>query len=74
MKLRTVISLMYSAWWRTVLDANLRHVRTIRMWRGEFPVKLPIRIGDETLFVAYSCLGGNDCLQNLKLEISKAHL
>jgi hypothetical protein len=37
-----------------VLDANLQHVRTIRLWRGEFGTAPPFDIGDDTLFVAYS--------------------
>ena len=37
-----------------VLDADLRHVRTIRRWRGEFGSAPPFDIGPDTLFVAYS--------------------
>jgi DNA polymerase I len=37
-----------------VLDALLRHVRTIRMWRGEFGKTPPFDIGPDALFVAYS--------------------
>lgn len=37
-----------------VLDQNLQHVRTIKLWRGEFGRKPPFDIGDDTLFVAYS--------------------
>jgi hypothetical protein len=37
-----------------VLDENLRHVRTIRLSRGEFGRKPPFDIGPDTLFVAYS--------------------
>ena len=37
-----------------VLDENLQHVRTIRLWRGEFSKFPPFDIGPDTLFVAYS--------------------
>lgn len=37
-----------------VLDSKLQHVRTIRMWRGEFGAAPPFDIGPDTLFVAYS--------------------
>jgi DNA polymerase-1 len=37
-----------------VLDSNLQHVRTIRMWRGEFGPAPPFDIGKDTLFCAYS--------------------
>jgi DNA polymerase I len=36
------------------LDENLQHVRTIRLWRGEFGPQPPFDIGDDTLLVAYS--------------------
>jgi hypothetical protein len=37
-----------------LLDENFRHVRTIRLWRGEFGSEPPFDLGHETLFVAYS--------------------
>jgi hypothetical protein len=37
-----------------VLNENLQHVRTIRMWRGEFGPAPPFDTGPDTLFVAYS--------------------
>ena len=37
-----------------VLDENLRHVRTVRLWRGEFGSKPPFDVGPDSLFVAYS--------------------
>src|SRR5438477_7834258 len=37
-----------------VLDENLRHVRTVHIWRGNFGTAPPFDIGDDTLFVAYS--------------------
>ena len=37
-----------------VLDQNLQHVRTIRLWRGEFGREPPFDVGSDTLVVAYS--------------------
>jgi DNA polymerase-1 len=37
-----------------VLDQNLQHVRTIRLWRGEFGREPPFDVGPDTLVVAYS--------------------
>jgi hypothetical protein len=37
-----------------VLDENLRHVQTIKRWRGEFGPIPPFDIGPDMLFVAYS--------------------
>ena len=37
-----------------VLNANLQHVRTFRVWRGEFGSAPPFDIGPNTLVVAYS--------------------
>jgi DNA polymerase I len=37
-----------------VLNENLQHMRTIRMWRGEFGKAPPFDIGSDALFVAYS--------------------
>ena len=45
-----------------VLDQNLQHVRTIRLWRGEFGSAPPFNIGPDTLFVALLRLGGDDML------------
>ena len=44
-----------------VLDANLRHVDTIRLWRGEFGSTPPFDIGPDTLFVAYSAWAEMTC-------------
>ena len=48
-----------------VLDENLRHVRTIRLWRGEFGSAPPFDIGDDTLFVAYSAWAEMTCFMVL---------
>jgi DNA polymerase I len=37
-----------------VLNENLQHVHTVRMWRGEFSKAPPFDIDDNALFVAYS--------------------
>jgi hypothetical protein len=44
-----------------MLDENLRHVRTIRLWRGEFGLRPPFDIGPDTLFVAYSAWAEMTC-------------
>ena len=38
----------------------LQHVRTIRLWRGEFTSKPPFDIGPDTLIVGYSLMGRVD--------------
>jgi hypothetical protein len=48
-----------------VLDENLRHVRTIKMWRGEFGTEPPFDIGPDTLFVAYSAWAEMTCFMTL---------
>jgi DNA polymerase I len=48
-----------------VLDENLQHVRTIRLWRGEFGSTPPFDIGDDTLFVAYSAWAEMTCFMVL---------
>jgi hypothetical protein len=48
-----------------VLDENLRHVRTIRLWRGEFGCTPPFDIGPDTLFVAYSAWAEMTCFKVL---------
>src|SRR6266567_5316453 len=48
-----------------VLDRHLRHVRTVRLWRGEFGPTPPFDIGDDTLFVAYSAWAEMTCFMVL---------
>ncbi len=48
-----------------VLDKNLQHVRTIRLWRGEFGRTPPFDISKDTLFVAYSAWAEMTCFQTL---------
>jgi hypothetical protein len=44
-----------------VLDEYLRHIRTVRLWRGEFGSAPPFDIGPDTLFVAYSAWAEMTC-------------
>src|SRR5262245_17379309 len=44
-----------------LLDAELRHVRTIRRWRGEFGSEPPFDIGPDTLVVGYSLWAEMTC-------------
>jgi hypothetical protein len=48
-----------------VLDEHLQHVRTIRLWRGEFGSRPPFDIGEDTLFVAYSAWAEMTCFKVL---------
>ena len=48
-----------------VLDSDLRHVRTIRLWRGEFGSTPPFDIGRDALFVGYSCWAEMTCFKVL---------
>jgi hypothetical protein len=48
-----------------VLDENLRLVRTIRLWRGDFGSTPPFDIGDDSLFVAYSAWAEMTCFKVL---------
>src|SRR6478736_6428731 len=48
-----------------ILNANLQHVRTIKLWRGEFGPTPPFDIGDDTLFVAYSAWAEMVCFKVL---------
>jgi hypothetical protein len=48
-----------------VLDENLRHLRTIRLWRGEFGSTPPFDVGPDSLFVAYSAWAEMTCFQVL---------
>jgi DNA polymerase I len=48
-----------------VLDQNLQHVHTIRLWHGEFGATPPFDIGADTLFVAYSAWAEMTCFMVL---------
>jgi DNA polymerase-1 len=48
-----------------VLNEFLQHVRTIRLWRGEFGSAPPFDIGANALFVAYSAWAELTCFMTL---------
>ena len=48
-----------------VLDENLRHLQTIKIWRGDFGAEPPFDIGSDTLFVAYSAWAEMTCFKVL---------
>jgi DNA polymerase-1 len=50
------------------LDEHLQHVRTIKLWRGEFGSAPPFDIGPDTLFVAYSAWAEMTCFMALGWE------
>jgi hypothetical protein len=37
-----------------IFDENFRHIRTVRMWRGEFGATPPFDIGPDALIIGYS--------------------
>jgi hypothetical protein len=47
------------------LDEHLRHVRTIRLWRGHFATAPPFDVGPDSLFVAYSAWAEMTCFKVL---------
>jgi len=51
-----------------VLDERLRHVRTVRLWRGECGTSPPFDIGSDALFVAYSAWAEMTCFKVLSWE------
>jgi hypothetical protein len=51
-----------------VLDEKLQHVRTVRLWRGEFGSSPPFDIGPDALFVAYSAWAEMTCFKVLGWE------
>jgi hypothetical protein len=48
-----------------VLDEHLRHVHTIRLWRGEFGSTPQFDVGPDALFVAYSAWAEMTCFKVL---------
>jgi DNA polymerase-1 len=48
-----------------MLDEKLQHVRTVRMWRGDFSSAPPFDTGPDTLFVAYSAWAEMTCFMTL---------
>jgi hypothetical protein len=54
-----------------VLDGNLKYVRTVRLWRGEFGSSPPFDIGPDALFVAYSAWAELTCFMVLGWSFPK---
>jgi DNA polymerase I len=54
-----------------LLDQNLQHVHTIKLWRGEFGKEPPFDIGDDTVFVAYSAWAELTCFLVLDWKFPK---
>ena len=50
---------------RVRVDETLQHVRTIRLWRGEFGITPPFDTGHDALFVAYSAWAETTCFKVL---------
>jgi DNA polymerase I len=48
-----------------VLDENFKHVRTVRLWRGDFGLAPPFDVGPDSLFVAYSAWAELTCFMVL---------
>jgi DNA polymerase I len=48
-----------------IFDDNFKHVRTIRMWRGEFGAAPPFDIGPDTLIIGYSLWAEMSCFITL---------
>ena len=57
-----------------ILDENLRHIETIRRWRGEFGTSPPFPIDDDTLVVGYSLWAEMTCFLAARLAFSKIRL
>ena len=51
-----------------ILDSELRHVRTVRLWRGEFGSRPPFDIGPDALIVGYSLWAEMTCFLTLGWE------
>jgi DNA polymerase I len=48
-----------------VLNENLEHAHTVRLWRGEFGTTPPFDVGPDALFVAYSAWAEMTCFKML---------
>ena len=65
MRSTTAVFLECCVWLRTCWTAHLRHIRTIRLWRGDFRKTPPFDIGRDALFVAYSAWAEMTCFKVL---------
>jgi hypothetical protein len=54
-----------------VLDENLQHIQTIRLWRDEFGREPPFDVGPDSLFVAYSAWAEMTCFKVLGWKFPK---
>jgi hypothetical protein len=54
-----------------VLNGNLQHVRTYKLWRGEFGPKPPFDIGPNSLIVAYAAWAEMQCFIKLGWKFPK---
>ena len=54
-----------------ILDENLRHLETVRRWRGEFGTSPPFPIDDDTLIVGYSLWAEMTCFMQLGWRFPK---
>jgi hypothetical protein len=54
-----------------LLDERLRHVQTIKLWRGEFGPQPPFDIGDDTLVVGYALWAELVCFETLGWSFPK---
>src|SRR5262245_2214338 len=52
-----------------LLDANLRHVATVRVWRDAFGSKPPFDVGPDTLIVGYSLWAEITCFLTLGWQL-----
>jgi hypothetical protein len=52
-----------------VLDERLRHIRTVRIWRGEFSAGLQFDTGPNSLLVAYAAWAELTCFMVLGLPL-----
>ena len=57
-----------------ILDENLRHIETIRRWRGEFGTSPPFPIDDDTLVVGYSLWAEMTCFMQLGWRLPRSCL
>ena len=61
MRSRTAVCRMCLCLVAYILDDNLRHIETIRRWRGEFGTSPPFPIDDDTLVIGYSLWAEMTC-------------
>jgi hypothetical protein len=54
-----------------VLDEHLRHIDTVRLWRGDFGQSPPFDTGPDTVFVAYSAWAEMTCFHVLGWKFPK---